>query len=70
MDGIAEIQVRRQRGEVRGAWAGRGAEAATAAILRRLLPAHEAALTPLAEPVLRNWNGVAVGRVRPVEALA
>lgn len=50
--------------------AGRASEAATAAILRKLLPEHAAVLTPLAEYPLHNWNGIAVGRVRPAEALA
>ena len=41
----------------------RAAEVATAALCRRLLEAD--ALTPLAEPTLRNWNGIVVGSIRP-----
>ncbi|UFN47630.1 asparaginase [Roseomonas sp. OT10] len=47
----------------------RGAEALMAALLLRLLPlsdAEAAVVRPLAEPVLKNWNGLEVGRVRPV----
>ncbi len=50
--------------------AGRASEAATAAILRRLLPDLSEVLADLARPTLRNWNGIAVGEVRPAEALA
>ena len=45
----------------------RAAEAATAALLRHFLGAG-AVLDRLAEPVLTNWNGVAVGAVRPWRA--
>ena len=41
----------------------RAAEVAIAAICRRLL--DDDALTPFAEPTLRNWNGIAVGAIRP-----
>ena len=41
----------------------RAAEVATAALCRRLLDADE--LSALAEPIVRNWNGIAVGSVRP-----
>ncbi len=42
----------------------RAAEAATAALLRHYLGGSET-LDRLAAPVLTNWNGVAVGAVRP-----
>jgi L-asparaginase II len=42
--------------------AGRAADAATAALLRRLLPPH-AVLEQWAEQALVNWNGIEVGRV-------
>lgn len=41
----------------------RGAEAATACLLRKLLGAHEV-LDRLAEVTLTNWNGISVGAVR------
>jgi L-asparaginase II len=50
--------------------AGRASEAAVAALLRKLLPRHASTLDPLASPILRNWNAIEVGRVRPAEALA
>ena len=43
--------------------AGRAAEAATAGLLRRFLGEGEV-LDRLAAPVLKNWNGIAVGAVR------
>jgi L-asparaginase II len=51
--------------------AGRAAEVMMAATLARLLPAgtERAALEPFVRPVLRNWNGIAVGTIRPTEAL-
>jgi L-asparaginase II len=49
---------------------GRASEAATASILRRLLPQFSETLAPLATPALHNWNGIAVGGIRPAEALA
>ncbi|WP_277819386.1 asparaginase [Teichococcus vastitatis] len=55
-----------------GDGATRAAEVAIAALLRRLLPRDEAAervLEPLENPVLRNWNGIEVGSLRPAEAL-
>jgi L-asparaginase II len=48
--------------------AGRAAETAMAAVIARLLPLDDrerAALAPLREPVIRNWNGETVGRIRP-----
>lgn len=51
----------------------RAAEVAMAALLQRFLPlaaAEEAALAPLLAPVLRNWNGLEVGQVRPAAVLA
>lgn len=53
--------------------AGRAAEVVLAALLLRLLDPEEAArntLAPLANPVLRNWNGIEVGTLRPAAALA
>jgi L-asparaginase II len=55
-----------------GDGATRAAEVAIAALLRHLLPRDEAAervLAPLEHPVLRNWNGIEVGSLRPAEAL-
>jgi len=49
--------------------AGRAAEVTLAATLARLLPDDRAALKPFAEPSLRNWNGIAIGAMRPTEAL-
>jgi L-asparaginase II len=51
--------------------AGRAAEVMMAATLARLLPgsADRAALEPLVRPTLRNWNGIAVGSLRPTEVL-
>ena len=43
------------------------AEVVLASLLLRLLDPGEAdrgVLAPLASPVLRNWNGIEVGRVR------
>ncbi|MEX4007410.1 MAG: asparaginase [Neoaquamicrobium sediminum] len=52
--------------------AGRAAEVAVAAILAKLL-ADDAelagALRDMANPVLRNWNGIEVGRLRPTAEL-
>ena len=51
----------------------RAAEVAMAALLLRLLPldgADRPAVAPLARPVLRNWNGLEVGALRPTPALA
>ena len=51
----------------------RAAEVIMATLLRRLLPlggAEEAVLAPLAAPELTNWNGIAVGALRPAGALA
>jgi len=52
--------------------AGRAAEAVMAALLIRFMrPGGEAygLLKNFAAPVLRNWNGLEVGRLRPTEAL-
>jgi L-asparaginase II len=48
--------------------AGRAAQVMTAALVERFLrPSGEAGavLARLAQPVLRNWNGIAVGELRP-----
>lgn len=47
--------------------AGRAAEVVMAALIARFLPLNEAeasAFAPLRESVLKNWNGIEVGRVR------
>lgn len=47
--------------------AGRAAEVVMAALIARFLPMNEAestAFAPLRESVLKNWNGIEVGRVR------
>jgi L-asparaginase II len=51
--------------------AGRAAEVAMAALLARFLPLDSdlAALEPFVRPILRNWNGIAVGTMRPTPAL-
>ena len=52
--------------------AGRAAEVITTALIARFLPltdAERAALARFAQPVLRNWNGIEVGALRPTEAL-
>lgn len=53
--------------------AARAAEIMVAAVLRRLL-AHDAALAAamaeFAHPVLRNWNGIEVGALRPAPLLS
>lgn len=53
--------------------AGRAAEVMVAAVLAKLL-ANDAALVErlvgFANPVLRNWNGIEVGCLRPSAALA
>jgi L-asparaginase II len=49
--------------------AGRAAEVILAATLTRLLPAQGDTLWRFANPVLRNWNGLEVGALRPAEAL-
>jgi L-asparaginase II len=48
-----------------GDGAARAAEAATAALLRHFLGGYDV-LDRLAAPVLRNWNGMEVGRIRGV----
>lgn len=52
--------------------AGRAAEVVMAALLNRFLTldnASQAALAPLQRPVLKNWNGIHVGELRPASAL-
>ena len=50
--------------------AGRAAEVTMAALLARFLPDADAVtLEPFVRPVLRNWNGIATGSMRPGEAL-
>jgi L-asparaginase II len=49
--------------------AGRAAEVVMAALIARFLPLDDAdttAFAPLRESVLKNWNGIEVGRVRAV----
>jgi L-asparaginase II len=50
--------------------AGRAAETMMAAALDRLLnnDADSVLLEPFVRPVIRNWNGIAVGGLRPTEA--
>lgn len=51
--------------------ASRAAEVVMAGLLRRLMTlsqAEEAVLAPLAAPVMHNWNGLEVGRMRLAEA--
>lgn len=53
--------------------AGRAAETMVAAVLGRLLSGDaelSGAMRELANPVMKNWNGIEVGRVRPAGALA
>ena len=52
--------------------AGRAAEVMVAAVLQKLLATDAAlsdALGAMARPVLENWNGIAVGALRPAGAL-
>ena len=52
--------------------AGRATEIAMAALVERFLPRREgdeAAFAPFRETVMKNWNGIEVGRVRAAEAL-
>jgi L-asparaginase II len=52
--------------------AGRATEIAMAALVERFLPrlgGDEAAFAPFRETVMKNWNGIEVGRVRAAEAL-
>jgi L-asparaginase II len=51
--------------------AGRAAEVMIAATLARFLPGEAdcAALEPFVRPILRNWNGIAVGAIRPTAAI-
>jgi L-asparaginase II len=53
--------------------AGRAAEVMMAALIARYLPLagdEPAALERYIRPVLRNWNGIAVGGLRPAVPLA
>ena len=50
--------------------AGRAAEVATAALIARFLKPDDEAFTALLRPVLRNWNGIATGELRPAASLA
>lgn len=53
--------------------AGRAAETIVAAVLARLFArdaALSAALREMANPVMTNWNGIEVGRVRPTSLLS
>jgi L-asparaginase II len=49
--------------------AGRAAEVAIAATLARLMPSDRVEFERFVRPVLRNWNGIAVGALRPTEAI-
>ena len=52
--------------------AGRAADIVTAALIARLLPNNgqvDPVVATLANPVLTNWNGIAVGTMRPAGAL-
>ncbi len=52
--------------------AGRAAEVITATLIARFLPltdAERVALVRFAQPVLRNWNGIEIGGLRPTAAL-
>jgi L-asparaginase II len=50
--------------------AGRAAELVMAAMIARFLPEADGAwLQRFLRPPLRNWNGIAVGGLRPSEAL-
>jgi L-asparaginase II len=52
--------------------AGRATEIAMAALVERFLPRQsgdEEAFAPFRETVMKNWNGIEVGRVRAAEAL-
>jgi L-asparaginase II len=52
--------------------AGRAAEVMMAATLDRLLnnDADSAVLEPFVRPTMRNWNGIAVGSMRPTQAFS
>ncbi|MBM3530326.1 MAG: asparaginase [Alphaproteobacteria bacterium] len=49
--------------------AGRAGEATMAGVLARFLTDDRATLEPYVRPVLRNWNGIAVGAICPTAAL-
>ncbi len=50
--------------------AGRAADVALAALVRRLLDLDPATMAPFTHPALTNWNGITVGGLRPAAALA
>lgn len=50
----------------------RGAEVTMAALIEAFVPLDDAdrqVLAPLSQPVLKNWNGISVGRLRPSTTL-
>jgi L-asparaginase II len=50
----------------------RGAEVTMAALIEDFVPLDDAdrqVLAPLSQPVLKNWNGISVGRLRPSTTL-
>ena len=52
--------------------AGRAAEVVMTALIARfcaLADADRAGLEPYLRPTLRNWNGIAVGALRPTEVI-
>jgi L-asparaginase II len=52
---------------------GRAAEVVMAAMIARFLPldpAERAALEPFVRPAMRNWNGIAVGGLRPADVIS
>jgi len=52
--------------------AGRASQAIMAALIARFLPlddAERAALARLAQPTLRNWNGIEIGALRVTDAI-
>jgi L-asparaginase II len=55
-----------------GDGAGRAAEVMMATTLARFFDgdADRAALAPYVRPVLRNWNGIVIGTLRPTEAIS
>ena len=50
--------------------AGRAAEIVIAALIARFLKPDNAALDAMCRPEMKNWNGIVVGGMRPVAALA
>ncbi len=49
--------------------AGRAAEVVTATLIQRLLGTDDPVVESLVRPELRNWNGIAVGELRPAASL-